>query len=109
MSRIPKKLEWLVIIYDKPGCQRLKFRAQHLSKVPLGIDSGYVTSCGPIFKDAEKTEFAGSSFTIAAESKSEVLEFLKKDIYAHEQVWDFDNVVIHPYTPVYRQRQELPE
>lgn len=108
MSKISRKLEWLVIIYDKPVNQRLKFRAQHLAKVPSAVESGAVTGCGPIFKDETKKEFLGSSFTIQAETKSEVLELLKKDIYAAEDVWDFDNVVIHPYAPFYRQQQDMP-
>lgn len=107
MSSIPKKLEWLVIIYDKPVNQRLAFRAQHLSKIPQATKNGPVTSCGPIFKDETKKEFLGSSYTILAESKSEVIDFLKQDVYLANGVWDFDNVVIHPYLPVYREGKEL--
>lgn len=108
MTKIPKKLEWLVIIYDKPVNQRLKFRAQHLAKVPSAVESGAFTMCGPIFKDETKSEFIGSSFTIQAETESEVIDILKKDIYAAEDVWDFDNVVIHPFAPFFRQQHDMP-
>lgn len=107
MSKIPKKLEWLVIIYDKPVNNRLKFRAQHLARVPEKVRDGTIKSCGPIFKDATMKEFAGSSFSIQAETKSEVLDLLRSDIYAQEDVWDFDNVVIHPFMPFARVAEDL--
>ncbi|GEQ66825.1 hypothetical protein JCM33374_g488 [Metschnikowia sp. JCM 33374] len=107
--RVPRKLEWLVIIYDTPMNQRLAFRAEHLAKVPEKIASGAITSCGPIFKDESKSEFLGSSFTIQAESKSEVLDLLKSDIYAEKDVWDFNNVVIHPYQPFFRRSHDMPQ
>lgn len=107
MSKIAK-LEWLVIIYDVPMSKRLTYRAQHLSKVPSAVASGAITSCGPIFKDEAKTEFLGSSFTIEAASRSAVLELLKSDIYAEQGVWDFDNVVIHPYAPFVRVAKDIP-
>ncbi|KAK8440133.1 hypothetical protein ACI3LY_003614 [Candidozyma auris] len=109
MSKALKKLEWLVIIYDKPINQRLKFRPQHFQNLPKLLESGNVTSAGPVFKDDERTQFAGSAFTIAAEKKSDVIDLLKKDVYAKEDVWDFDNVIIHPYTPVVRTLKEFPQ
>lgn len=109
MSKALKKLEWLVIIYDKPINQRLKFRPQHFQNFPKLLESGNVTSAGPVFKDDERTQFAGSAFTIAAEKKSDVIDLLKKDVYAKEDVWDFDNVIIHPYTPVVRTLKEFPQ
>lgn len=107
MSKIVKKLEWLVLIYDKPVNQRLKFRAQHLAKLPENIRSGVVTSAGPMFKDDARTEFLGSCFTVRAESRAAVLEFLKLDIYADHDVWDFDLVVIHPYVPATREKHDF--
>lgn len=98
-----------MIIYDKPFNRRLAFRAEHLRKVPEKVKSGVITSCGPVFEDETKSRFLGSSFTIQAESRSQVLSILKEDIYAQENVWDFDNVVIHPYSPYYRSRQDVPQ
>ncbi len=34
----------------------------------------------------------GSTVIIVAESKEEILETLRKDVYAKEGVWDVDNV-----------------
>lgn len=110
MSKIAKKIEWLVIIYDKqPVNLRLAFRAEHLSKIPGKIQQGNITSCGPIFEDETKEKFLGSSFTILAESRPEVLRVLQNDVYTKEGVWDFNNVVIHPYLPVFRKGQDLPQ
>lgn len=93
----PKKIDWLVIIYDKPGTTlRMKYRPQHLLKVPQLFDLGRVTFAGPIFKDVERTKFIGSSFNMVAASREEVMSVLRNDIYAEKGIWDFDNVVIHP-------------
>lgn len=107
MSKALKKLEWLVIIYDKPINQRLKFRPQHFQNIPQHFKAGTITSAGPVFKDEERTQFAGSCLTIAAEKKSDVIDFLKTDVYAKEGVWDFDNIVIHPYVPVVRSFKDI--
>lgn len=109
MSKLAKKLEWLVIVYDNAINQRLAFRAEHLLQVPAKVAAGVITGCGPIFKDASKKEFLGSSFTMLAESELEVLEILKKDIYAEKNVWNLSDVVIHPYQPFYRGLHELPK
>lgn len=106
---IAKKLEWLVIIYDKPVNKRLAVRAQHLSKVLAAVALGIMTSGGAVFKDLSKLSFLGSAFTLRAESREKVLEFLRSDVYAKQDVWDFDNVVIHPYQPVFREGQDLPK
>ena len=37
-------------------------------------------------------KFAGSAMVAVASSKEEVLEFLKNDIYAKNEVWDFSKV-----------------
>ena len=37
-------------------------------------------------------KFAGSAMVALASSKEEVLEFLKNDIYAKNEVWDFSKV-----------------
>lgn len=98
-----------MIIYDKPINQRLKFRPTHFQAIPKLFENGTVTSAGPVFKDDERTQFAGSAFTIAAEKKSDIIDFLKQDVYAKEGVWDFDNIVIHPYTPVVRAQKDFPK
>lgn len=47
-------------------------------------------------KDGEGPEMTGSVFIMLADSKEEVLEFLKKDIYAESAVWDLDRVQVTP-------------
>lgn len=96
-KQMVNKLEWLVIVYDKPNVDRLKFRPQHLDAIPPLVNQGIVTNCGPIFASNARDKFIGSSFNIRADSESEILEILKKDVYAKEGIWDLENVVIHPY------------
>lgn len=92
-----KKIEWLVVVYDKPGTNlRTKYQPEHLLKVPQLFELGRVLSAGPIFKEAEKKTFIGSTFNMIAESREDVMSVLRKDIYAEKGVWDLENVVIHP-------------
>lgn len=94
-------VEWLVIVYDKPGTDRLTYRQQHLAAIPQAFESGKVTNAGAIYKeldsDGNPQGFAGSSFNLIADSQEEVLEFLKQDVYAKQGIWDLDNVVMYPY------------
>jgi hypothetical protein len=39
----------------------------------------------------------GSVMLALAESREEVLEKLKKDIYSEREVWDWSKVQIHPF------------
>lgn len=89
-------LEWNVIVYDKPGIDRSKVRHLHLEAIPATFNSGVVKSAGAIYTDASKTTFAGSTFHLMADSRQDVIEFLKKDIYAREGIWDLDNVIANP-------------
>lgn len=106
MKRIAK--EWLVLLYDTPANKRLDFRPAHLKKLPELVKSGFVTSAGPFFKD-NGVDFAGSMYTIEAESKEAVMDVLQRDVYAKEKVWDLNNVVIHPFLPVVRKTKDLPK
>jgi len=45
-------------------------------------------------KEDGKLKIEGSAMVAYASSKEEVLETLKKDIYAHSGVWDFSKVSI---------------
>ncbi|KAG7196221.1 uncharacterized protein KQ657_000234 [Scheffersomyces spartinae] len=91
-----EKIEWNVIIYDKPNTDRTGVRPQHMADIPSAVNSGIVKLAGAIYKDASKTQFAGSAFHLMAENESEIIEFLKKDIYYREGIWDIDNVIINP-------------
>lgn len=90
------KIEWLVTVFDKPGVDRTAVRPQHVAAIPETVNAGIVNAAGAIYKDAEKTQFAGSTFHLMAENKEEIVEFLKKDIYYLSGIWDIDSVVAYP-------------
>lgn len=102
------KIEWNVIVYDKPGADRSKVRPQHVAAIPATVNAGIVTSAGAIYADVEKTKFAGSTFHLMAESKEEILEFLKKDIYAQTGIWDLTSVVANPVGIAVRIAKDMP-
>lgn len=101
-------MEWNVTVYDKPGADRTPVRAQHLAAIPATVNAGIVTSAGPIYHDVEKTKFAGSTFHLIANSKEEIIEFLKKDVYYKEGIWDIDSVVAHPMGVAVRKQKDMP-
>jgi hypothetical protein len=43
--------------------------------------------------DPSSLKFAGSTLVCVAESKEEIVELLKKDIYAQKGVWDVEKVL----------------
>lgn len=87
--------EYNVIIYDFPNSDRSKVRPQHVADIPANVPNP-IRSTGAIYQDEAKTKFAGSAFHLVANSKEEVIEFLKKDIYYREGIWDINSVVINP-------------
>lgn len=115
MKKLTKKMvEWCVLVFDKKGTDRSACRAAHLAAIPQSVEAGIVTNAGAIFHEIpspshEKPPFAGSAFNIVADSKEEVLEFLKKDIYAKEGIWDLENVVMYPYGCAVRKEKVLPK
>ncbi|KAH3674342.1 hypothetical protein WICMUC_003368 [Wickerhamomyces mucosus] len=104
-------VEWLAIVYDKPGSDRSSVRSQHLADIPNSVTAGEVTNAGAIFneipQDGLKPNFAGSVLNIVADSKEQVLEILKKDIYAKTGVWDLENTLIYPTAVAYRKSKDL--
>ncbi|EEQ39410.1 hypothetical protein EJF18_40334 [Clavispora lusitaniae] len=101
-------IEWNVIVYDKPGTDRSKVRPEHVAAIPATVNAGIVNSAGAIYKDVEKTQFAGSTFHLMAESREEVLEFLKKDIYYKSGIWDLDTVIANPVGIAVRLGKSMP-
>lgn len=85
-----------VIVYDKPGVDRMSVRAQHLKDIPSKVNRGEIKAAGPVFSDESRTKFAGSFFFLDVADRAEVFEFLKKDVYATAGIWDLDNVSIFP-------------
>jgi uncharacterized protein YciI len=101
-------MEWSVTVYDKPGADRSAVRPQHVAAIPAAVNAGIVTSAGAIYQDVEKTKFAGSTFHLIANSKEEIIEFLKKDIYYEKGIWDIDSVVAHPLGLAVRKQKDMP-
>lgn len=100
--------EWNVIVYDKPGADRSKHRPSHLAAIPETVTSGIVKSVGAIYHDVEKTKFAGSAYHLMADSREDIIEFLKKDIFAKEGIWDLDTVVAYPIGIACRVAKPMP-
>ncbi|PQE03730.1 Dimeric alpha-beta barrel protein [Rutstroemia sp. NJR-2017a BBW] len=48
-------------------------------------------------KEGEGLKFAGSALVAYGSSKEEVIEMLKKDVYAENDVWDFNKIQIWPF------------
>ena len=109
MSKVLPKLEWLVMIFDHAASQRLKFMPEHLAALRSNIDAGVVTSGGQIFDDVAKTKRFGSVLTVRASSKSEIVDLLKRDIYAQKNVWNFESLIVHPVGIRYRSGIEWPK
>lgn len=108
MTRLPK-IEWLVVIFDHAAGQRLRFKTEHLATLRANINKGVVTSGGPLFEDAAQTKPFGSALTVKADSKAEVVDLLKSDIYAEKNVWNFDTLMVHPCAPRFRSSIEWPK
>jgi hypothetical protein len=99
--------EYLFIIPDKPGrlAARMKVRPQHLADLPnvikatkdgrpfLAHGGGLATEFPK--SEKEKPDFQGSVLTVAAQSRQEAIDFLKRDVYYSADVWDFDNAKIY--------------
>ncbi|KAJ1326416.1 hypothetical protein MN608_07863 [Microdochium nivale] len=100
----PGKVEWLVVVPDKPGtkAKRLEVRPQHFAGLQRHLDAGAMKTGGAYFNtkpegdDPKEWDFAGSTIVIEAASRDEIVEMLKADIYASSGVWDVDNAQILP-------------
>lgn len=100
-TALKKMSEWIVIVYDKPGVDRSWCRAEHVANIKPNVEKGIIKSAGPIFSDIPaplegKMPFVGSALTLHAESKEEIMEFLKTDVFAKNGIWDLENVLIYP-------------
>ncbi|TQV95337.1 hypothetical protein V2A60_009630 [Cordyceps javanica] len=110
----PTKFEFLVIVPDKPGTlqKRLEVRAAHLANVKPYADNGTYKMGGAVLNSVPKSadpttfDFHGSSFVALAESKEEVLEQLKDDIYVTSGVWDLEKIQIFPFICAFRSAKE---
>lgn len=53
-------------------------------------------------KEGEPLKFKGSAMLIGANTREEVVERLKKDVYASGKVWDMEKVQIIPFKSALR-------
>lgn len=102
------KIEWNVIVYDKPGTDRTEVRPKHVAAIPGNVNAGVISSAGALYKDVEKTQFAGSTFHLFAESREEILEILKQDVYYEAGIWDLDSVIANPVGIAVRLGKDMP-
>lgn len=57
-------------------------------------------NAGAIFHDVvdgKPANFAGSNLTVVADTKEEVMNLLKADIFAKEGIWDLESALIFPF------------
>jgi uncharacterized protein YciI len=73
-------------------------KSQHFANLKPLMESGKLQMGGAVLTEVPKDDepsslqFAGSTIVTTASSKEEVVEFLKKDVYAQNGVWDVENV-----------------
>ncbi|KAG5985848.1 hypothetical protein E4U54_005762 [Claviceps lovelessii] len=99
-SSTPKIREFLVIVPDKPGVKdkRLEVRPTHLKNMAPLVESGIFKMGGAILNsvpagdDPATFDFMGSTIVCKAETKEQILEQLKNDVYTTSGVWDLEKV-----------------
>ncbi|KAK5992205.1 hypothetical protein PT974_05606 [Cladobotryum mycophilum] len=110
MATAAQKHEFLVVVPDKPGVKdlRLEVRPKHFEGLKPGLESGNWKMGGGLLKDLPSGDdpsgwdFYGSTFVVLAESKEEIIEIMKKDIYSTSGVWDVEKAQILPFKKAFR-------
>ncbi|RAL65297.1 hypothetical protein DID88_000865 [Monilinia fructigena] len=103
-----EKFEWLVILPDNEGAleKRVSVRPKHIEGLKTGLESGFWKMGGAFLSEPPSGDaplrFQGSCMIALASSKEEVIEVLKKDIYAENDVWDFSKIQIYPFKCAFR-------
>ena len=94
--------EWLVVVPDHVGVAALRTsaRSEHLQNVKPHIESGKVTLGGATLAEHPEPDqphrMNGSAFVVAADSREELLQFIRQDVYARKGVWNLDRATILP-------------
>ncbi|TKA48979.1 hypothetical protein B0A54_01055 [Friedmanniomyces endolithicus] len=93
------KQEWMVILPDRKDslAARMKVRPDHLAALKPSVESGFFVFGGasldePV-KEGEGPKINGSVMVAVAESKEEVLDKLKADVYYTSGVWDVEKCI----------------
>ncbi|GAB7351984.1 hypothetical protein MBLNU459_g2508t2 [Dothideomycetes sp. NU459] len=103
-----QKHEFLIILPDQQGAleRRMSVRTEHLKNVKDNASSGFWLFGGATLEDVPKEgeglKINGSVMLASAESKEEVLEKLKADVYAKGEVWNFEKIQIIPFKSAIR-------
>lgn len=95
--------EWCVVVYDKPGTDRMSVFDQHVKSLPNVIEGGIMITGGQINDDSDPRKPIGSSLTIRAKTKEDVIKILKNDAFYKNGIWDVDNALIYHLYCVYRE------
>lgn len=102
-------MEWLVILPDHEGAveKRVEVRPKHLEAIAPLHKSNFWLLGGAFFhhppaEGESPPPFAGSAMLAYAETKEEVMEKVKSDIYATSGVWDLSKVQIWPFKSAIR-------
>ncbi|TKA66303.1 hypothetical protein B0A49_06944 [Cryomyces minteri] len=104
----PAKHEWICILPDHEGAleRRMEVRPDHLKALAPNVDSGLILFGGGYMEsvpaEGEGPKIKGSVMLAYAESKEEVVQMLKNDIYSKKDVWDWEKVQIYPFKSAVR-------
>jgi hypothetical protein len=86
----------------------LNFPRKHLKGVQAAHEAGFWAMSGAYMssvpKDGEPLPLIGSAMIALAASKEEVMEVLRRDIYALEDAWDMEKVQIWPFRSTVRSK-----
>ncbi|KAA6410714.1 MAG: hypothetical protein FRX48_06137 [Lasallia pustulata] len=99
----PVKHEWIVILPDSEGAleRRNKARPDHLKALIPRVAAGFWTFGGAVLEETEAPgeylKVKGSVMLALAESKEQVLQALREDIFHTAGVWDWDKVQVLPF------------
>ncbi|KAL1305588.1 hypothetical protein AAFC00_007193 [Neodothiora populina] len=103
-----QKHEWIVILPDNTDAleKRMSVRQSHLSNLTPDVESGLWLMGGATLdeppKEGEGPKINGSIMLALAETKEEVLEKLKGDVYSQSGVWNWEKVQIYPFKAAFR-------
>ncbi|KAI9855545.1 MAG: hypothetical protein M1824_006047 [Vezdaea acicularis] len=92
------KHEWIVILPDHEGAleKRMAVRPAHLDDISSKRGNFWKlggTYLDEVPKEGEALKFRGSILLALAESKEEVVDALKSDVYFKTNVWDWEKVI----------------
>ncbi|PVU97114.1 hypothetical protein BB561_000751 [Smittium simulii] len=84
-----------------PDClsRRIAARKVHLERIQPLITNKTITFGAAIVKGVEQ-KMEGSILVVQAETEQAVIELLKKDEYAKQNVWDFSTLEIQQVKPL---------